>query len=419
MRTSKPEILSPAGDWIGLRAALDAGCDAVYFGVKGLNMRAGAENFTAASLPKIARLCHEADARAYLALNTIVYEKELGLIQKLLGKAGAAGVDAVICWDVAVLQAARRAGIPVHVSTQMSVANTESMLFFIKHFDIRRFVLARECSLVDIRKIRRQLKNVLGQKAASIELEVFAHGAMCVSVSGRCFMSQFHYGTSANRGECYQPCRREYTVTALDEDISFTLGTNYIMSPKDLCTLPFIEKLIEAGVAGLKIEGRNRSPEYVGTVTDAYRQAVDFYTANKGRRGFQEQFEQFKKNLMHNLDRVYHRGFSSGFFLGKPIDEWTDGPGSRAAVRKEYVGIVTKHYKKAGVAEIKVESNEFRQGDEIMFQGPTTGTFTQGVASIEINHEKIDTARKGSLVAVKVDQVTRKNDKVYVVKANS
>ena len=412
----KPEIMSPAGDWVSLRAALDAGCDAVYFGVQGFNMRARADNFTAASLGRIARLCHAANARAYLALNTIVYEGELGKVRALLARARAAQIDAVICWDFAVIGQARRLGLPVFASTQMSVSNSAALLQLYRNFDIKRFVLARECSLVDIKKIRRNLFKTLGAQAREIEIEVFAHGAMCVSVSGRCFLSQFEHGKSANRGECLQTCRREFIVRDVLRGHELALGNNYILSPKDLCTLPFIEKLIDAGAASLKIEGRNRSPEYVATVTAAYRRAVDFYFDYRAARDFKHRFDDLKKELLENLARVYHRGFSTGFYLGKPIDQWHDIEGSTATTRKEYAGVVSNFYKNHSAAEIRVESTEFAPGDEIMFQGATTGVFSQHVKTIEINRMRVERACKGALVAVKADRHVRRGDKVYVIK---
>jgi putative protease len=267
-----------------------------------------------------------------------------------------------------------------------------------------------------VRRIRRELQARLGDESAGIEIEVFAHGAMCVAVSGRCFMSTLHYGASANRGECYQPCRREYEIRAIDEDVGFRLGPDYVMSPRDLCTLPFIEKLIRAGVDSLKIEGRNRSPEYVAAVVGAYRRAVDFYCEFRGRRRFGRQFEALKLEELARLERVYHRGFSKGFFMGRPVADWTDGGGSRSTVRKEYVGRVIKHFRRAGVSEIKVESTVFHKGDRLMIQGPTTGSVEQVAESMEINHRQVASARKGEAIALKTVQVTRKNDQVYVLR---
>jgi len=413
---NKPEILAPAGSWACLRAAIDAGADALYFGVRGFNMRAAADNFTAGALPKIARLCRESGCRCYLALNTIVYQSEVAAMQRLLQRARDANIDAVIAWDFAVIEAAVALGLKVHVSTQMSVANTESLLFLHRSLGVRRFVLARECTLSDIRRIRRELRERLGEGSRFIEIEVFAHGAMCVALSGRCFMSQLQYGASANRGACYQPCRREYEVSAVDDDAAFRLTQGYVMSPRDLCTLPFIEKLIAAGADSLKIEGRNRSPEYVATVVASYRRAVDFWCAHRGRRRFCDDFDALKREELGRLERVYNRGFSNGFFMGRPVADWTDAGGNRATVRKDFVGRVVKHYRRPGVSEIMVESTPFRAGETLLFQGPTTGVFEQAAESLEIDHAQVESARKGRPIALKTARVTRKNDRVYVLR---
>lgn len=415
----KPEILAPAGNWTCLRAAIEAGADALYFGVRGLNMRAGADNFTPGALAALARACRDAGCKSYLALNTIIYQPEIPAVHRLLQRARDAGIDAVIAWDFAVIAAASGMGLPVHVSTQMSVANTESLLFLHRSLGVRRFVLARECTLADVRRIRRLVRERLGTRARTVEIEVFAHGAMCVAQSGRCFMSELHHGSSANRGACYQPCRREYEVRALDDGTAFRIGRGYVMSPRDLCTLPFVEKLITAGVDSLKIEGRNRSPEYVSTVVGGYRRAVDFYCANRRRRRFREEFEELKRSELGRLARVYNRGFSNGFFMGRPVADWSDAAGSRAAVRKEYVGRVVKHYRRAGVSEIMVESTAFRAGETLLFQGPTTGTFEQVAESLEINHVQVEVSRKGKAIALKTARITRRNDRVYVVRARA
>ncbi len=413
---SKPELLAPAGDFISLRSALQAGCDAVYFGVQGLNMRAGAENFTLPHIKTVVGRCRDYSSKAYLALNTIVYEHELGSVKKILSTAKNAGVDAVICWDFAVIQEALKAGIPVHVSTQMSIANSAGIRFFVERLGIRRFVLARECSLDDIKKLNRRFRAPDGRSdKTAVELEIFAHGAMCVSVSGRCFLSQFQYGKSANRGQCLQPCRREYEITAQDDDASFIMGSDYLLSPRDICTLPFIEKLIEAGAASFKIEGRNRSPEYVYTVTSAYRRAIDFYYDNRHGKGFSEAFSMLKKNLTDELKQVYNRGFSSGFYLGKPLSQWAEAPGSAATARKVYAGAVTNYYKRIGVAEIRLESRGIKKGDELLFQGSSTGNYAQAAQSLEIDHQKVAHADKGRSVAVKVSSPVRTGDRVYVI----
>ncbi|HID98582.1 MAG TPA: U32 family peptidase [Thermodesulfobacteriaceae bacterium] len=411
----KPELLSPAGDWTCLRAALNAGCDAVYFGVQDLNMRAGARNFMLSDIPELTALCRAFGVRAYLALNTIVYEYEKSVLAEVLDCASESGVDAVICWDFSVIRQALRRDMPVHISTQMSISNTDSILFFYHNLGIRRFVLARECSLEDIVSIRQRLSRELGERAGEIEIEVFVHGAMCVSISGRCFLSQFWFGRSANRGECIQPCRREYFVMDRERKCSFLLGNTYIMSPNDLCAMPFLEKLIESGVSSLKIEGRNKSPEYVSTVTSSYRNALDYYFVHRSEPDFSKKFGDLKEKLTGELSTVYNRGFSSGFFMGKPIDKWTDRHGSSATKQKEYSGVVTNYFKKIGVAEVKVESKSLRVGDRVLIQGPTTGIHSEVIEAMEVNHSRVEEAGKGASVAVKLNRLVRRNDRVYIV----
>ena len=414
----KPEILSPAGDWACLRAALNAGCDAVYFGVQGMNMRASAQNFSTEELFGITQLCHAEGVKAYLTCNTVVFEHEKERVSHLLQRAADAAVDAIIASDLAVIEEARRRGLAVHVSTQMSIANSASLLFLHRHLGVNRFVLARECSLDDVKAIRGSLDRALAADggADAIELEAFVHGAMCVAVSGRCFLSQFQYGKSANRGECLQPCRREYTITNTEEEQAFALGEHHVMSPKDLCTLAFIDQLLVAGIASFKIEGRNRSPEYVATVTSAYRHVVDFCHAHSSDPGFDQAFAQLTQEKMDDVARVYNRGFSAGFYMGRPLDAWTKGSGSEATTRKHHVGIVTNYYSRPGVAEVLVQAEEISLGDSIIFQGPTTGVIEQTVESMEIEHMPVDSAAKGQSIAIKTHQAVRRSDKLYVVR---
>lgn len=414
-KDKKPEIMAPAGGWVCLRAALDAGCDSVYFGIDRLNMRAGAPNFAESDLSEVMSLCREKGVKGYLALNTLVYENELEWLAGIIGSAKAAGVDAVICSDLSVLRELKQQSLPAIISTQMSVANSQSILFFYETLAVTRFVLARECTLEDIQKIRTDLGEALGAKAEEIEIEVFIHGAMCVSLSGRCFLSHYQYGKSANRGECLQPCRREYMIENREEDVSFSAGSNFIMSPKDLCTMPFIEKLIEARVDRFKIEGRGRSPEYVSIITAAYRHAVDYYFENFGREGFEEDFQTLKDDLIEKMKTVYNRGFSDGFFMGKPADQWTEVDGSAAVRKKAYSGITKNYYAKPGVAEILIHDHGFAVGDEVMFQGKSTGVMMQEVVSIEMEHQSVDKAEKGMLVALKTDTPVKTNDKVFVM----
>jgi putative protease len=261
--------------------------------------------------------------------------------------------------------------------------------------------------------MRRRLRSRLGTAADDLEIEVFAHGAMCVSVSGRCYMSEFATGKSANRGQCTQPCRRPYEITAAENEVSFRMGENYLLSPQDLCTLPFLEQLLQAGVHSLKIEGRGRSPDYVATVTAVYRQAVDFYFANRRRADFAPRFQALKDSLMRDLDSVFHRGLSSGFFMGQPISQWTGAPNNQAATRKTRVGDVVRYYRKAGAVEIQVRETGFAIGDEILIQGPHTGVVRLRVDSIQIEHQAVATAERGQAVAVRSDAPLRAGDQVY------
>lgn len=411
-----PELLAPAGDWKNLQAALEAGADAVYFGVKGLNMRAAARNFTARDLPRIVRTCRAHGARAYLTANVLVFERELPRLEKLLRAAVVAGVDAVIASDFAVISAARRLGLPVHVSTQMSVGNSAA-LAALHELGVNRFVLARECSLADLSRMRRSLARRLGKRrAASVELELFAHGAMCVSVSGRCFMSEHDCGKSANRGACTQPCRREYRIVAERGGQEWVVGKDYVMSPKDLCTLPFLEKLIEAGADSLKIEGRLRSPEYVAIVVGTYRRALDCYAAKRGRKGWRAAFAQVKAEGLARLGEVYNRGFSSGFYMGKPIGEWARSEGSEATKRRRLVGAVLNFFKKPSVAHLAVQDAELHEGDELLIEGPTTGFFMQRLSGLQSAGAPAASVAAGAEATFVCERPVRPGDKVYVLR---
>jgi len=412
---SIPELLAPAGDWKSLDAALDAGADAIYFGVRGFNMRVAAKNFTARDLAKIVVRCHERKVRAYLTLNIVVFEREISRLGQLLKAAKVAGVDGVIGSDFAVLSTARKLGLELHASTQMSVANSASIKY-LHALGVRRFVLARECSLEDIRKIKTSLRRALGPKAAGVKIEAFGHGAMCVSMSGRCFLSNFETGKSANRGACVQQCRREYRIVEERGGQEWTLGKNYILSPKDLCTLPFVDKLIAAGVDSLKIEGRVRGPEYVSVVVGAYRCALDFYVANRGQRGWRTRFEALKKELLVSVEQVYNRGFSSGFYAGKPIGQWNARPQNASSRQKRFVGVVVNYFKKPSVAEIAVQDAPFALGDELFIEGNTTGFFRQKVESLQIDAQPIPDARPGTHVALRVSEPVRRGDKLYVMR---
>jgi putative protease len=395
----KPELLAPAGDFAMLHAAIASGADAIYLGVRGLNMRVRAQNFSVTDLATITARCHARNVRVYLALNTIIFENELTEVQRVISAAREAGVDAIIGWDLAVLALARAAGMPVHLSTQASVANSTAIRAY-QALGVSRFILARECSLEQIQTIKAE---------TGAEIETFVHGAMCVSESGRCFISQFLYGKSANRGECLQPCRREYRVTDLETGDELTLGHNFVMSPKDLCALGFIDKLIEARIDAFKIEGRARSPEYVRTVVAGYRQAIDLYFSG-------ELTDTVKKQLIENLQTVYNRGFSSGFFLGKPLNAWTTDAGSLATSRKEFLGVVSNFYKKPMAADILLQAGDLKIGEELLFVGETTGAETVVVDSLQLDKVgPVTSAPKGATVGVQVPVLVRRNDQVYKI----
>jgi U32 family peptidase len=396
----KPELVSPAGDWPSLRSAIDAGADAVYFGVKELNLRVGAKNFDILEIKKVMALLHDHGKKGYLTLNTIVYDKELPRVKKILLQAKACKVDAVMAWDLGVVQLAKELDVPVHLSTQASVSNFQSVKFF-SSLGIKRIVLARECSISDIKEIVTQIK----KEKIDCQIEAFIHGALCVSISGRCFFSQHLFGKSANRGECYHPCRREYIIKDVVLGNEYVLGKDYVLSAKDLCTIDFIDKLIEAGISAFKIEGRMRPPEYTSVVTFAYRKAIDSYF--KG--GYNA---ALKKKLRQKLETVFTRGFETGFYLGTPRDI-----GSSAGVHgheKIFLGQVTNFYHRIGVVEVLLQSAGVAVADEILIFGKSTAAFFTKVSELQIKHKMVKKAPKGALVGIKVNSPAKPNDKVFL-----
>ncbi len=401
----KVELLSPVSDRVSLQAAIQGGADSVYFGVKQLNMRALAKNFELSELPVVVDICHQNGVRAYLTVNTVVYDNELSVLEKILDVAARNGIDGIIAWDFAVIRAARRKGLDVHISTQASVSNYEALKFFVEMGAVS-VNLARELSISQIRLITENVR----RDGLKVDIEVFCHGAMCVSISGRCFMSQELFRKSANRGECIQPCRREYLVRDVIDGREMILGTDYIMSPKDLCTIPILDRLIASGITRLKIEGRNRNAEYVKVVTESYRRAIDAVESGEFN-------SELADKLISELQKVYNRGLHTGFYLGVPTaDDFSYDYGSVASMEKRYVGFVRKFYKRIGVAEIKVETGALCVGDRIMVQGPTTGVVEQIVESMEIEHKPVTRVEKGQAVGVKSKEVFRPNDKVFVVR---
>ncbi|MGE5496462.1 MAG: U32 family peptidase, partial [Syntrophothermus sp.] len=404
---NKLELMSPAGDWTMLTAAVMAGANAVYFGVDKLNMRAKAQNFTLEDLPQIAAFCKEHDVKTYLTLNTIVFDEEIEELDQIIPAAKNAGITMVICWDMAVVSKCREYDMPFAVSTQASISNSLSAQFF-KDMGAKRIVLARECSLDEVKKVRAK---------TDLEIEVFIHGAMCIAVSGRCFMSHHLFGKSANRGECIQPCRRDYEVKEFEIedkqiDKSMVLGDDYVLSPKDLCSIEYVDLLIEAGINSFKIEGRKRSPEYVAKTTAVYRRAIDLYFEKKLT-------PEIKKEMLGELGTVYNRGFSSGFYFEKPSSEEYAGIyGSLATTKKVYSGKVINYFKKSGIVHIKVESGSISSGDDLLIIGPSTGVVELKAADMINNEQPVEKADKGDEITFKCPRTVRPKDMVYLVQSS-
>ncbi|MFH0790158.1 MAG: peptidase U32 family protein [Candidatus Omnitrophota bacterium] len=398
----KVELAAPAGDWPCLYSAIEAGADAVYFGVKELNMRHAAPNFDILEIKKVMALLHKNNKRGYLTLNTIVYERELNKLRRILKEAKTSGVDAVIAWDMAVLQAAIEQGIPVHLSTQASVSNFSAVKFYAS-LGVKRIVLARECRLSDIEDIIRKIKT----SSLDCQIEAFIHGAVCVSLSGRCLFSHHFFGKSANRGECFQPCRRQYLIKDAEQGKEYILGENYVLSAKDLCTIEIIDKLIKAGISAFKIEGRMRPAEYTKVVTSVYREAIDaFYNKRLTNR--------LKISLRERLDKIYNRGFDSGFYLGPPGDSM--GKIGTAGYEKVFLGSVVNFYAKIKVAEILIRNNSVSKGDEVLVYGKNTPVFFAKVKEMQIEHRPVELAQRGDSVGIKLPFAVKPKDKVFLWK---
>ena len=396
----KPELVSPAGDWSSLYSAIEAGCDSVYFGIKGINMRNLATNFDILEIKKVVELLHANKKKAYLALNVIVYDKEISKVKKILQEAKKAKVDGVILWDMAVFSLAKELGLGIHLSTQASVSNLLALKKYSK-LGVKRVVLARECRLSDIKNIIRSIK----KEKINCEIEAFIHGAMCISISGRCFLSQYSFAKSANRGECLQPCRREFVITDTQNDSQYIIGQDYLLSPKDLCTIDFIDDLIKAGINAFKIEGRIRSPEYIKVVTGVYRRAIDAFFANKLDK-------ELKETLKNELKAVYNRGFSTGFYLSDPSEDLCRELGSTH--EKVYAGEIIKFYKKINVAEVLVRNEPIKKGDQILCMGKNTPASFAVASDIQINHEFVPKLKKGEKGGVRVPFVLKRKDKVFI-----
>ena len=402
-----PELIAPAGDRSSLRSAAAAGADAVYFGVKGTNLRHAASNFDPLEIKKVMDFLRGEGRKGYLALNVTAYDGELDKVRRILQEAKKARVDAVILWDMGVLAMARELGLTIHLSTQASVSNYEALKAY-SDLGVRRVVLARECSLSGIRDIIGRC----AREGLPCGVEAFIHGAMCVSISGRCLLSHHSYRKSSNRGECLQPCRRQFLIKDADpepgKECEYVLGEDYILSTKDLCTVTYIDRLIEAGIEAFKIEGRMRAPEYVKIVTSVYRKAIDSYFEGKLTG-------EVKEKLKSQLARTYNRGFDEGFYFERP--RGLGGvPGE--GYKKVYLGEVVNFYRKIGVAEITLNCGSLRKGQSIHISGKNTPASFAEVSTMEIDHEPVELVEKGNSVGVKIPFIARPKDKVFLWSAD-
>lgn len=401
--------MAPVGCWESLAAAIQAGADSVYFGIEYLNMRSrSSANFTIADLHTIVERCKQAGVKTYLTLNTVMYPEDLPLMRTIIDHAKEAQLDAVIASDVAVMQYANEVGVEVHLSTQLNIANTEALRLYAQFADV--VVLARELNMDQVSQIHQDIvqQHICGRKGELIRLEMFCHGALCMAVSGKCYLSLNNLNQSANRGACMQICRRGYTVKDKESDLELDIDNQYIMSPKDLKTIHFINKLLDAGVSVFKIEGRARGPEYVKTVVECYKEAIESYFSGTYT---DEKIKEWDKRLA----RVFNRGFWNGYYLGQRLGEWTKDYGSRATRKKIYAGKCTNYFKQIGVAEFLVEAAPVHAGDELLITGETTGAYETLATGLRVDLQEAQTAGKGVLFSLKTDQIIRRGDKLYIL----
>jgi putative protease len=403
------EIMSPVGSHESLVAAIQGGADAVYFGVGDLNMRSRSSvNFTLDDLAQISTVCQTHRIRTYLTVNTIIYDGEIKRMQELVDAAAQNGIHAIIASDWSVIEHARKTGMEVHLSTQCNITNIQAVRFFARYADV--MVMARELNLKQVASIVTQIRKecIVGPSGKPIAVELFVHGALCMAISGKCYLSLDNFNYSANRGACLQPCRRSYHVRDAENELETLIDNAYIMSPKDLCTIGFLDKILKSGVQVLKIEGRGRSPEYVKTVTRCYKEAVCACFAG-------HYDEQHVNQWLAELQNVYNRGFWDGYYLGRTFGEWTQRYGSQAKKTKVYVGKITNFFARASVAEIKIETNGLQIGDELLIIGPTTGVYEDSVGEIRLNFQSVQSVQKGDVCSIKTRAMVRRNDKLYKV----
>lgn len=404
------EIMSPVGNYEMLAAAIKAGADSVYFGVENLNMRAhSANNFKIADIKKVADICKKNNVKSYLTLNTIMYDEDLEQVKKICDAAKAAKISAIIASDAAAISYVKSVGLEIHLSTQVNISNIEAVKFYSKYADV--IVLARELTLKQIKEIIDKIRKekIKGPNGELIKIELFAHGALCMSIAGKCYMSLGVYNSAANRGACFQNCRRAYRVIDEETGDELKIDNKYVMSPKDLCTIGFLDKIISAGVEILKLEGRGRSADYVYTVTKAYKEAVESISEGTYTK---EKIANWTKEL----ESVYNRGFwHGGYYLGKQLGEWAGVYGSKATKEKIFVGVAENYFAKNNIGHFKIQTGEIKIGDELMITGPTTGVLKFKLESMQVNDKSVKSAKKGDDVTIPVPEKIRKNDKLLVI----
>lgn len=399
--------MAPAGSFESLKAAIQGGADSVYFGAEHLNMRAGSSNnFTLDDLKAIASICRENGLKSYLTVNVVVYDHEIKQMQGIIDAAVENGISAIIASDLAAINYAFNSGAEVHLSTQLNISNIEALKFYSQWADV--VVLARELNLDQVRYIYDTIReqNITGPRDEPVKIEMFAHGALCMAISGKCYLSLHENNRSANRGNCYQTCRKPYIVTEKESGYQLEIDNEYIMSPKDLCTIGFLDRLLDAGVRVLKIEGRARSAEYVKVVSSCYNEAVRSVLDGTYNR---ERIESWNSRL----SSVFNRGFWDGYYLGQKLGEWSKRYGSSATRRKIYLGKVTNYFTKLNVAEIKLENGDLNKDDTLLITGPTTGVIEYKVEEIRVDLKKTEKALRGELCSIKVSDYLRRSDKIY------
>ncbi|VBB46906.1 Collagenase [uncultured Paludibacter sp.] len=403
------EIMAPAGSWESLAAAIKAGANSVYFGIEKLNMRSkSSSNFTTDDLRKIVKICNENNVKSYLTVNTIIYDNDMTLMREIIDTAKEVQVSAIIASDVAALMYANNVGVEVHLSTQLNITNVESLKFYAQFADV--VVLARELNLKQVKEIHNAIieQQIKGKNGELIRIEMFCHGALCMAVSGKCYLSLHEKNLSANRGECNQICRRGYNVKDKDSEIELEIDNEYIMSPKDLKTIGFVDEMLEAGVRVFKIEGRARGAEYVKTVVTCYNEAVEAALNN-------DFTDEKIADWDARLARVFNRGFWNGYYLGQRLGEWSKNYGSEATHRKIYIGKVTNYFNKIGVAEILLETQHLQTGDEILITGETTGAYEDIIDEMRVELKPVEKVEKGTYFSIKTKELVRRNDKVFKI----